>query len=444
LKVSSLKYFLIFLFIITFPPLAVASNTFWIPDWRKTTPMPYPRAGAATVIVKDLIYVIGGVDGRHFLNTTIYAKIKEDGSIGEWHGGPKLKEPRGFIGAVAYKNFIYVIGGGNGPYGEHLLNTIEKAPILPDGHLGPWEIEKEKMIIPRRCAKVAIYNNIIYAFGGFGGTLLDNVEYAPVNSDGSLGKWKLLSKTMNLPRYISGVKKWKNRIYIVGGHDYRGRGMVEVEWSIFPETLKRGNLTWRMTSPLNTGRYGLSTIILDDVIYALGGISGSEYLDTIEMGHINPDGKVSPWKIIRTHLPAPLAFSDAVTYKNRIYLIGGTNVDGYSRDVYYATIGHKGEIGFYGTEKELLVYRERVKRRVNPLPKDGIVLDILQTPSYTYLKVKSEGEIIWLATSRIEISPFTRIRYSKGVLMTDFYSRELKRTFPKILFVSKVKPVRGE
>ena len=405
--------------------------------------MPYPRVGAATVIINNTIYIIGGVDGKNFLDTTIYAKINKDGSIGQWHKGPRLKEARGFIGAGINKNFIYVVGGGNGPYGEHLLNTIERASILPDGHLGPWGVEREKMIIPRRCAKVAIYNNIIYAFGGFGGTLLDSVEYAPIRPDGSLGKWHLLTRPMKLPRYISGVKKWKNRIYIVGGHDYKGQGMKEVEWSTFQVDNTVPDLVWEMTSPLNMGRYGLSAIISHGNIYALGGISGSEYLDTIEMGHITPDGRISSWKIIRTHFPLPFAFSSVVTHKKWIYLIGGTNVDGYSSDVYYATFNHTGEIGFYGTKEEALAYKEKIKRRLSPLPNDGIVIEILQTPSYTYLRVKGDRGTRWLATSRMEIKPFTRIRYSKGVLMSDFYSKELKRAFPKILFVSKVKPIRG-
>ena len=38
----------------------------WIPGWKEAASLNIPRAGAATVISGNVIYVLGGVDGRNF------------------------------------------------------------------------------------------------------------------------------------------------------------------------------------------------------------------------------------------------------------------------------------------------------------------------------------------------------------------------------------------
>ena len=50
-------------------------NKLWVPDWKETSPISIPRAGAALVAVNDTLYLIGGVDGNDFLNTTEYLSL---------------------------------------------------------------------------------------------------------------------------------------------------------------------------------------------------------------------------------------------------------------------------------------------------------------------------------------------------------------------------------
>lgn len=113
----------------------------WIAGWKETSAMNVPRAGAAMIVNNNFIYMVGGVDGRNFLRSSEYAPILADGRIGEWRVGPRLIEDRGFTEAVVKNGYIYVVGGGNGPNGKHLLTTVERAKINPDGSLGPWRQE---------------------------------------------------------------------------------------------------------------------------------------------------------------------------------------------------------------------------------------------------------------------------------------------------------------
>ncbi len=58
-----------------------------------------------------------------------------------------------------------------------------------------------------------------------------------------------------------------------------------------------------------------------------------------------------------------------------------------------------------------------------------------QVENYTYLLVKGRGPACWIAVSSTEITPGESITYEGGLLMEDFYSEELNRTFEKVLFL---------
>jgi hypothetical protein len=69
----------------------------------------------------------------------------------------------------------------------------------------------------------------------------------------------------------------------------------------------------------------------------------------------------------------------------------------------------------------------------------GTVRTVLQAEAYTYLEVDSLKQgVIWLAGPKLDIQPNSIVRFSKGVIMSGFYSKELNRTFKEILFVGQV------
>lgn len=414
-------------------------NKLWVPDWKTTSSISIPRAGSALVAFNDTLYLIGGVDGNDFLNTTEYARIHQDGSLSQWQNGPSLNEARGFIDAVIHDGSIYVVGGGNGPNGHNLLRSAERAQILPDGTLGPWVTEKNSMVVPRRCSKLIATDTSIYTFGGFGGVLLDTVERSDFMPDGSLGEWQLEPKTMLMPRYVNGVKKWGKSAYVIGGHDQdKGVGITDVEWSPLGEQDKRD---WKMTEPLQVGRYGLSTASHGDYLYALGGLTGLEFLDSVEKSKVNSDGHLSPWEMT-TPLTVARGMFSVVTYKDWVYVIGGSNRDQYLSSVEYAMVNASADLGYWGQESDALAYKAKLAARKEiqvQLPNRGTVSQVIQAAAYTYLEVVNDKQqLIWLAGSKLDVKPSDHVRYSKGVVMSGFYSKELNRSFAKILFVGQV------
>ena len=58
-----------------------------------------------------------------------------------------------------------------------------------------------------------------------------------------------------------------------------------------------------------------------------------------------------------------------------------------------------------------------------------------QVSSYTYLMVKGKGPAYWVVVTSSDIAVGESITYQGGNVMENFYSKELDRTFEKVLFL---------
>ncbi|MFC1601944.1 Kelch repeat-containing protein [Pseudomonadota bacterium] len=416
----------------------------WVPGWRTGPLMQTPRSGAATVAIDGVIHVIGGVDGKNFLRTSEYIRVADQGALSEWSSGSALNTERGFFAAVRHKNFVYAVGGGQGDHGKILLDSVERAEIQPDGTLGEWSTEQFKLNTKRRCTKVAVIGNHLYAFGGFGGILLDSVERAEILPDGTLDEWAVLTDTMNVARYIHGVKKVRNRVYMVGGHDKeKGVGITDVEWS--QEDSEGWLESWQFSKPLQTGRYGLATIQFGDYLYALGGLDGAAYLDSIEKAKIDEDGNLGAWEFT-TPLLSQREGMSTLSLNNTVYIIGGTNLAGYKRSIEYAWFNEKGDIGYWTTAKEAEIAKAKLQKKraqERVLPNEAVVLTHLKAARYSYLAVqRDDGLSAWLAGPVTELPVGARVQFPNGVVMRNFFSKELKRNFEVIMFVGELRIVK--
>jgi hypothetical protein len=421
-------------------PVRSDDDLVWIPGWRTTASLMTPRAGAAVVHHGNRIYVLGGVDGYDFLASTEFTTINADGLLAPWRPATTLTEPRGFFDAVASHGYIYAVGGGNGPGGHHLLQSVERAQILADGSLGKWQAEKTKLSLPRRCVKLALIGDDIYAFGGFGGNLLDSVETVHIQADGHLGPWRMLDEHLTIPRYVHAAKVIGNTVLNIGGHNQeQGVGQTEVEWTI----AKPGQplAGWKAGPSLNKGRFGLSAAAHGGYVYALGGLDGINFLASVEKSRLQGDGTPGPW-LQTTPLNAPLANFDPVVDGNRIYIIGGTNATGYFDTVQYASFNDTGDIGYRGSKAEAQQHNNSNQRHsattAIPTANGGKVLETIPARQYSYIHVSTADGDEWIAASRGDYKTGQQIRYSKGIMMTNFYSKTLDRTFESIRFVSRV------
>jgi len=63
------------------------------------------------------------------------------------------------------------------------------------------------------------------------------------------------------------------------------------------------------------------------------------------------------------------------------------------------------------------------------------VIEVEQVANYTYLLVKTKGPEYWIAVPTMVAEPGDTYQYQGGMLMEDFESKELNRTFDKVLFL---------
>ncbi len=422
--------------------LSGCASRVWIADWEEAFPMNVPRNGTAAVVVQDKIHIIGGRNSDNSIVTTEYTTINQDGSLDPWEFGPKLNEERSYMDAVVHGGYVYVVGGANGPSDQNLLRSVERARIQPGGTLGSWEKEKNEMVIPRRCSKVMATDKALYAFGGYGGVLLDSVESAEWQPDGSLGEWHLDPQMMTSLRYINSVQKVGKVFFVIGGHRENGNSMSGVEWS---QPMTDGNLQkWQATTPMQQERWGLATAVIGDDMYALGGLYGPKFLDSVERTKARQNGQLEPWQAT-SPLDQPRGTFSTVTYDDRIYVIGGAYPDGHLASVVYADRNAAGDIGYWGSEEDdwaakvRRMKREKIALRTR-LPNEGMVKEVLQTQAYTYAQVESNTDgLVWVAGPKIDkLKSGDRVGYNQGTLLKGFNSRELQRTFPLVILVGKI------
>jgi len=68
----------------------------------------------------------------------------------------------------------------------------------------------------------------------------------------------------------------------------------------------------------------------------------------------------------------------------------------------------------------------------------AIVQEVLQANQYTYLRVKENDQESWLAVPKMEASANETYYYKDGLVMTDFVSKDLNKTFSQIVFLDKI------
>ena len=77
-----------------------------------------------------------------------------------------------------------------------------------------------------------------------------------------------------------------------------------------------------------------------------------------------------------------------------------------------------------------------------PLTQKAQVLSTIDASQYTYLEVKQEDKTVWLATTATTAKKGDKIEFDNGMVMTNFTSKILNRTFPSVIFVGHVAVIK--
>ena len=125
-------------------------------EWRETQPLPSNRGGMQAFASANYLYVAGGlVMHQRPVDTVFRTKIKDDGTIEKWRRTEPLPGPRAAYGGVLVNKDVFVFGG----YDASQTATSVATRIEADDHFAEWhELQSVRMLSSssRRSGRTAI------------------------------------------------------------------------------------------------------------------------------------------------------------------------------------------------------------------------------------------------------------------------------------------------
>jgi len=81
------------------------------------------------------------------------------------------------------------------------------------------------------------------------------------------------------------------------------------------------------------------------------------------------------------------------------------------------------------------------KDETPPLPEGTHAVEVeeaMDASQYTYIRVSEDGNEYWIAVPKMTVETGEKLYFSKSMVMNNFQSKTLNRTFDKILFVDDI------
>ncbi len=314
--------------------------------WTATTSLTPARFEHASVAYNDKVYVIGGVNSAGtLLNDVQLASLNVGGQMGDWVDPGTFTTSRFAQSSVAYNGFLYILGGEST---SAALNDVQVSSFV-SGSGYPAGFNTTTSFTTARFAHSSVaYNGFIYVIGGsqLNGTALNDVQVAPINSNGTVGTWTTTTAFPN-PRFYHSSVVSNGHLYVIGGVLQGGAATNDVEEAPINANGTVG--AWTATSALGTARFGVSSVAYNGYVYAIAGFTGSADLASVEMAPVNSNGTLGAWTQT-SWLSRVRDLSTSVVQNGYIYVIGG-EVGGtpFLNEVEVAPINSNGTLGSWVT-----------------------------------------------------------------------------------------------
>jgi RNA polymerase sigma factor (sigma-70 family) len=271
--------------------------------WTRKADMPTIRTGLSASVVKGKIYVIGGAKDKFLSQVEEYNPATDT-----WTQKADMPTARGWLSTSVVDGKIYAIGGTLGNPRWVCIPTVEEYNPATD----TWT-KKADMPTARFGLSTSVVDGKIYAIGGTLGNPTNWVciptveEYNPATDT-----W---TKKADMPTLRGGLSTSvvNEKIYAIGG------ALKPVILTPSVEEYDPKTDTWTKKANIPTARAWLSTSVVNGKIYAIGGsLNANVSVSTVEVYEpaTNTWGKKADILTVRTCLSTSIV-------NGHIYAIGG-------------------------------------------------------------------------------------------------------------------------
>lgn len=258
-------------------------------SWTVEMPMPTARSGFAIAVYDNKIYVIGGTVGNGFVgNNEVY-----DPSSNTWETKASMPTPRSDLSASVVNDKIYLIGGKkysntNPYYSETNINEVY------DPANNTWTTAASIPIASYGYQSATI-NGKIYIVGGEQTTTAQQQSNASIDAnqvyDPQTDNWTTAANMQSITAYGAAAATQDYlapaRLYLVGGYS---QNVLTNKTQVY----NPNNNTWTTVTPLSSPRADLALAVVNDVLYAIGGFDGQNWLNINEQYKPADYGTVPP------------------------------------------------------------------------------------------------------------------------------------------------------
>jgi N-acetylneuraminic acid mutarotase len=275
-------------------------------EWVTKTSMPTPRSGFAIAVYQNKIYVIGGtISGNEYVgNNEVY-----DPLTNTWVTKASMPTPRADLCANTVNDNIYLIGGkmysSTNNYTETSINEVYNTKT------NTWETKSPLPTAVQGYAS-ALLNGKIYIMGGSRQHTSESTVMINANQEYNVqnDSW---GKATPLPLVVSYGAAVATGNYMVPARIYYVGGYSSSEFSAKTEVYMPETKSWSLAGNFTPRAY-LGFVVVNDILYAIGGFNGESWLNTNEMYKPIDYGMVPPKVYItspenKTYVDATLTFT---------------------------------------------------------------------------------------------------------------------------------------
>ncbi len=380
-------------------------------SWTSGTTLPYNVYGYGAHAYNDRLYLIGGDSsiGGAPLSSVYYTKINADGTINSWVPTTPLLGGRMATGAdftTIWGGYVYLSGGCSAVNGSGYCTSINSdtqvASINADGSLDTWN-NVGGVSDARTGHNLVAWRNYIYEVGGCdsisSGTgtctsALATINMGAINQDGDASTVNASQPygtspcsggtpdSCDLPgtSYVGNILPVSvvanGYLYVMGGCTstscggtsqnvtyvaISSTGVMTAPTCNSPNTLRGGIWCVDTTNTLSGGVAAASPVVFNNTLYVVGGLDGGGNTGNLWHTALNNDGSINSWGAPQTLSSLgvnSVSYSYSFVRANptnsanpgNLYILGGCTATSnmgctaYSQNVYKCNISSSGTV----------------------------------------------------------------------------------------------------